>query len=184
MTNHLFNIVNGKAKINDTLRNIVVYNNIINMYGEKTACKIFVVLHHYVDLSPTNVFKDLPETTKFETIISAIAPDEEVDWNSFDIIDAIELTRTLYETPSYRYYIAKKEVLDRAIETIKFAHLDASKESGNADQLSKWDKYIHDAMKTTKEAYKALMEELGAIKVRGQGQVSEDQINDKEIELY
>ena len=181
----LFEIKNGNARITDHTRTIWQLNDFIERYGENVACKIFIVLHYMADLSIANPFKDLSEFAKLEAIVSKVAPETEieVDWNSYEIIDAIEIVRELYSTQSYRFYLAKKDVLDRAIETIKHTPLDASKEFGNADQIAKWDKYIQDAMKSTREAYKTFQEEQGAITVRGRGQQDQNSISDKEIEL-
>lgn len=181
----LFKVRNGKAQITDQVRNIWLFNYMIEQYGEQTASKIFTVIHFMVDLTLENPFSNLSEVGKLEKIISAVAPETEidVDWNSYEMIDAIELAREIYETSSYRYYLAKKDVRDRAIHTIRYTHLDASKEYGNADQISKWDKYIQEAEKTTRAAYKAFLEEKGAIQVRGKGQQSSDSIADKEKEL-
>ena len=181
----LFKLKDGKAQITENVKAIHLLNKFLDTYRERTAVKIFTVLHFMADLSLDNPFKDLSEIGKLEKVVSAIAPEteEEVDWNSYDMEDAIELVRSLYETQSYRYYLTKKDVVDRALETIRYTHLDASKEYGNADQISKWDKYIQEAMRTTKEAYKEFLAEQGAIKVHGKGQQSMDSINDKEEEL-
>lgn len=172
----LFNMKDGKAQITDWTRLIWQYNDIIEEHGEQLATKVFTVFHGMSDLTLDNPFSNLPENTKLETIVSALAPETSltVDWNSYEMIDAIELTRTLYETPSYRYYLAKKEVLDKAIITYRFAPQDASKEFGNADQVSKWDKYIQEAKTSTKAAFEEFLDEQGTIEVRGQGKKSKN----------
>ena len=165
----LFKLKNGKAQITENVKAIWLLQNFIDTYGEQIAVKIFTVMHFMCDLSKDNPFRELSEIGKLEKIVSAICPETEIDidWNSYEMLDGIELVRSLYETQSYRYYLTKKYALDKALEEIRVTPFNATKEFGNADQIAKWDKYVQDAQKTTKEAYQDVLSEQQTFHVRG-----------------
>ena len=172
--NCLFEIKEGRAKITDHCRTIWPLQNIIEEYGEQLATKIFTVLHYLADLSLDNPFKDVSELEKQEVIISAICPESVIDvkWNSYEMIDTIELVRKLYETNSYRHYLANKLLLDKLTEAIHFAYVDISKESGNGSQIDKVNEVFAKTRDTVKKIYEEFLDEQGTVQIKGKGKVS------------
>ena len=171
MTNPIFGIVNGKPKITDHTRTLWLYKDIIDKYGENIACKIFIIYHYMADMSLDNPFKDISELEKLETIIRAVAPEItlEVDWNDLTILEGIEFTRKLYETGTYRIYLASKTLLDKLTYQIQTTYVNLSKEFGNSGEIDKAYKVFETTSEKTKKMYSDYLEEQGTIRVRGQG---------------
>lgn len=170
----LFKIKDGKATITDNTRNIWLYKDIIDTYGEQMATKVFIILHYMADMSLDNPFKDVSELERLEFIITQVAPETslDVDWNSNEMIDAIELTRKLYETNSYRHYLANKLLLDKLTDAIRFTTVDTSKEFGNAAQIEKTNIVFEKTRETAKKIYEEFLDEQGTIQIRGQDKKS------------
>lgn len=172
----LFEIVNGKARITEHAKNIWLLNNMIDSYGEQTALKIFKVLDYMADLTEDNPFKDVSEIGKLEFIINATCPETtiDVDWNSDEMIDSIELVRKLYETPSYRHYLANKILSDKLTEAIRYTSVDTSKELGNASQIEKTNIVFEKTRELTKKIYNEFLEEQNLVQIQGKGKVSKN----------
>lgn len=170
----LFEIHNGKAKITNNTRVIRFYKDIIDKWGESIATKIFVILHFMADLSLENPFSNISELEKLEKIIHSTYPDLpiQIDWNSYEMQEAIEFTRKLYETNSYRHYLANKTLLDKLTNAIYYANIDGSKESGNAGEVKKINDLFSSTRETTKKIYEEFLDEQGTIEVRGKGKKS------------
>lgn len=170
----LFKIKEGRATITDNTRTIWLYQDIIEKYGEQVATKVFMILHYMADMSLDNPFKDVSELDKLEFIITQIAPETslDVDWNSVEMIDAIELTRKLYETNSYRHYLANKLLLDKLTDAIRFTTVDTSKVFGNAAQIEKTNIVFEKTRETAKKIYEEFLDEQGTVQIRGQGKQS------------
>lgn len=167
--NPLFNFKDGKVSITDHTRTIWYYNNIIEKYGEHIALKLFIVLHYVADLSPDNPFHDISENEKLETIISGICPEIvlEIDWNDYEIIDAIEYTRKLYETKAYRKYLASKSLWDKLSKKVYTTYVDLTKADGNSGEIQKAFKLFSEIGEQMKKDYEEFVEELGVRKMRG-----------------
>lgn len=184
----LFEVVNGKAKITDHTRTIWFYNDIIEQRGEDLACKIFVVLHYIADLTLENPYHEVSEVEKLETIIRGCCPELplDIDWNTYEMQEAIEFTRIQYETGSYRHYLANKTLLDKITKTVLYTHVDSSKESGNAGEIKKLNELFSTTRETTKKVYEEFLDEQGTVQVRGQGKKSSNRRNgggrEKELE--
>ena len=170
----LFEVKDGRATITNHTRLVWFYNEIIEKWGEQIATKIFTVYHYMADLSLDNPWANVSELDKLETIISAICPELvlEVDWNDPIILEGIEYTRKLYETPSYRKYLAVKVLADKATNTLHHSEINTSKESGNAGEISKTLSLFTALTIEAANAYKEYLEEQGAKRVRGKGTVS------------
>ena len=170
----LFQIVNGKAVITDHVKNIWLLSNMIDTYGEQTALKIFKVLDYMADLTESNPFKDVSEIGKLEFIVSSVCPETaiDVDWNSDEMIDAVELVRKLYETPSYRHYLANKILSDKLTDAIRYTYVDTSKELGNASQIEKTNIVFEKTRELTKKIYNEFLEEQNVVQIQGKGKVA------------
>ena len=169
----LFRIQNGKATITDHTRTIWYYDNLIEKYGEDDAVKLFTVFQFMADLiRGTNPFAEVSEEKKLETIIRSVCPEMHIsiDWDDSEITECIELTRELFNTPSYRKYLASKVLVDKLTYELETTHVDLTKEGGNSSQL----KAAYDLFKIVKEEtdkmYEAyLSEQEGMVQVRGEG---------------
>lgn len=170
MNNPIIAIEKGKAKITEHAKMNVWLNDIIEAHGEQTATKIFTVFHYMADMGPDNPYSNFAEYEKLEKIIHNVCPELPltVDWNTYEMENALEQVREMYSTPSYRFYLSQKENLDRAIMLLNNTPFNASKELGNAQQITAWKKYITEAKDTVKQAYAEFMTEQGTVRIRGQ----------------
>lgn len=185
MIKPLFEFRNGEVSITPHIKNIWIYRDLVEKYGEKVCLRIFLVFHYMADLTLENPYKDVSEVEKLEVIIRGTCPDlNGIDWNDRLIEEGIEYTRKLYETQTYRKYLASKTLLDKLIYNLEHSHIDTSKESGNSAELKRGYELFNLINAQTEKLYQDYLSEQG-IKVRGQGMVgSENFINDgKELEL-
>lgn len=169
----LFKMVNGKATITDHARAIWYYSNLIDRYGEQEAVKLFTVFQYTADLNKgTNPYAEISEHEKLETIIRTICPelDISIDWDDFEITECIELTRKLFETPSYRKYLASKILVDKLVYQMEHTYVDLSKDSGNSSQIKTGYDLFKIVNEETNKMYEAyLSEQEGLVQVRGEG---------------
>lgn len=171
----LFQFRDGEAYITDHARSIWLYEDFIIKFGEKVAVKIFRVFHYMADMSLDNPFRNFDETEKLEVIVRGTCPDLVilgVDWNNYNILDAIEFTRKSYETPSYRKYLASKTVVDKLTNKLNTTYVDLSKESGNSGEIKKAYELFTVLNEQTKKLHEEYLDEIGTIQVKGQGKKS------------
>lgn len=183
----LFEIKNGKATITDHTRTIWLYNDMIQKYGEDIAVKIFLVLHYMADLTLDNPFANIAEQEKLETILTNVCPELplEIDWNSIELIEAVDFTRKIYETQSYRYYLANKVLVDKLNEALKYSIVDTSKESGNSGEIKKATELFSTLKDLGRKIYQDFLEENSTKTVWGKGMKSANKLNkgkSKELE--
>lgn len=171
----LFKFKDGEAYITDHARSIWLYNDFITRLGEKTAVKLFKVFHYMADMSLDNPFREVSEMEKLETIVRGVCPElslEDIDWNDYTILDAVEYTRKCYETASYRKYLASKTVSDKITDKLNTTYVDVSKESGNSGEIKKALDLFTMLNENTKKLYQEYLDEIGTIQVKGQGKRS------------
>lgn len=170
----LFKFVNGKATITEIARSIWYYSNLIDKYSEEEAVKLFTVFQYMADMNPaTNAFVNIGESEKLETIIRSVCPelDISIDWDDIEITEAIELTRKMFETASYRKYLASKTMLDKITYELQYTHIDLSKEAGNSGEIKKAYELFSMVKEETKKLYEEFLEEQkGMVHVKGRGQ--------------
>lgn len=167
---NLFDVKDGKASITDHCYTNAHYKNIIDTYGEKDAVKIFTVLQYMADLNPnTNPYANLSEEEKLETIIRNCAFNLPltVDWISEELTEAIEVTRKLFETGSYRAYLSIKTLRDRLTKTIETAQTSVSRDDGNMGELQKAMAMFEAMNESAKKAYSMFEEEAGSVQRKG-----------------
>lgn len=184
----LFKFNNGKATISDHVRNIWYYSNLIDKYGDNTAVKLFTVFQYMADLNPgTNPYVNVAENEKLETIIRTVCPelDISIDWDDCEITECIELTRKLFETPTYRKYLASKVMLDKLTYEMHYTHVDLSKEAGNSGEIKKAYELFAIVKEETKKLYQEYLDEQeGMMQVKGRGkQLMNRRQGGKSIEL-
>ena len=120
------------------------------------------------DLNP---FFDTPENEKEELILSQL----KVDFSTEDdcIIEALELCKKLYETPTYRAYMGLKHMLDRLAKYMETTAIEHGRD-GNINSLVNAAAKFEQIRMSFKGAYKDLMEEQKS-QVRGGQQMAYDQ---------
>lgn len=169
----LFKFVNGKATITDHARNIWYYDNLIDKYGEEVAVKLFTIFQYMADLNPaTNPYVNVSEEEKLEVIIRSICPelDISIDWDDVEITECIELTRKLFETVTYRKFLASKILLDKITYEIEHVNVVLDKEGGNSAEIDKAYKLFEIVNEQTKKLFQEYLDEqVGMVQVKGQG---------------
>lgn len=175
MHNPLLDFRDGEAHITDHTKGTWVYNTFIKELGDEIAVKLFKVFHYMADMSLENPYRNISELEKLETLVRAYCPElpiEKVDWNSWEINEAIEFTRKAYETASYRKYLASKNLADKITYQIHTTYVDVSKESGNSGEIKKAYDLLTIVNEQTKKLYEEYLDEIGTIQVKGQGKKS------------
>ena len=168
----LFKFKDGKAYITEHTRSVDIFNNFVVRLGDSVAVRIFKVFHYMADLSLENPYRNFDEALKLEKIVSIVCPDipvSDVDWNDYKVLNAIELTRQSYETPSYRKYLASKTLTDKITSKLHSTYVDVSKESGNSGEIKKAYELLSVLNEQTKKLYEEYLDEIGTIQVKGQG---------------
>jgi len=119
----LFDISNSKVIPTEHCYTISSYKEIIDNYPEDHS-KIFAYLFYLSCPNPElNPFFDVPEVDKEELIRREVGG--EFDSDDEFIVNALELTKKLYETPTVRAYMGIKTMLDRLakyMETTEIEH--------------------------------------------------------------
>lgn len=134
--------------------------------------KIYAYLFYMSCPQPDlNPFFNVPEEDKEELILAEI----EAEFSTEDdlIIEALEKTRKLYETPTYRSYVGMKKMLDRLAIYMENTEITHGRD-GNITALVNAAKNF-DAIRTSfKGVYKDLQEEQQS-RVRGGKNLAYDQ---------
>jgi hypothetical protein len=173
---NIFNIENGKAKITDAVQNIHYLNSIVKLYGSDIALKIFLVFDKCYDLNPSsNVFANIPEDEKFETVLRSTYPelDDMVELDSDLILNAFELIGELYSTPKYEKYKSLKIAYEKLSKELRFVNVSLDKDTGNSGEITKCMTAMTQIEKEMSTAYKELEDEMNIIHIRG-GRVNND----------
>lgn len=168
----LYNFINGKATISDHSRNIWYLSNLIDKYGDDDALKLFTVFQYVVDLRPTNPFANVAEHEKLETVIRSVCPELSIsiDWDDIEITECVELTRKLFETSSYRNYLASKILADKINYKIEHTYVDLTKEGGNSGEIKKGYDLFTSVTEQTKKIYQEFLDEQpGTVQIKGRG---------------
>ena len=184
--NRLFEIKNGRATITDHCYTNVYFKTIIDTFGEMDAVKIFTVFQYMADLNPeTNPYVDVSEVEKLEVVIRACAPDLplEVDWNDETFEEGIELTRKMFETGTYRAYLALKTVRDRLTDEMNSVSISMYKDDGNVGEVKKALEVYETINEATRKAFSEFEAENGSVQRKGGRKAVTRTIGGKAIEL-
>jgi len=176
----------GKAKITKHVQEIWYLNTIVEEFGEDNALKLFKIFDMVYNLNPEeNVFANLPDDTKYETILRSTYPELEtlVDMNSDLIEQALDLVGELYETEKYRAHRAIKKAYNRIIKELEYTGISLDKESGNMGEIKKALDTFEDLNKKLSSSYKELEEEMSTSTRRGGRKSTDRRIDGKEEEL-
>ena len=167
----LFDMEKGVLVPSEHCYNINTYKDIIEAYPEDHM-SIFSYLFYMCCPDPDiNPFVNLKEYEKEEVILQQL----NVEWSTEDeqIIEALEFTKKLYETPTLRAYNGIKHMLDRLADYMERVSITDGKD-GNLTQLTntaaKFDQI--------RASYKGAMEDLAKeqkSQVRGHQKLAYDQ---------
>lgn len=167
----LFDIQNGQVVPTEhcfTLKFLRVIMDEYPLDYVKIYAYLFYMSCPQPDLNP---FFNVPEEDKEELILAEI----EAEFSTEDdlIIEALEKTRKLYETPTYRSYVGMKKMLDRLAIYMENTEITHGRD-GNITALVNAAKNF-DAIRTSfKGVYKDLQEEQQS-RVRGGKNLAYDQ---------
>lgn len=182
----LFDVRDGKAFITDHCYTNVYLNKIIKDYGKPNAVKIFTVFQYVADLNPdTNPYAEISELEKLEVVIRACAPDlpDSIDWNDEVFEEGIELTRKMFETGTYRAYLALKGLRDKLTEEIQLVTISLYKEDGNVGELNKALAMYESINEATRKAFSEFEAENGSVQRKGGRKAVTRTIGGKAVEL-
>ncbi len=182
----LFDVKNGIATITDHCYTNVYLNDIIKKHGKDIAVKIFTVFQYVADLNPeTNPYSDISEVEKLEVVIRACAPDLplEVDWDDEVMQEGIELTRKMFETGTYRAYLALKTVRDKLTEEMNLVNISMYKDDGNVGEVKKALEVYETINEATRKAFSEFEAENGTVQRKGGRKAVTRTIGGKAVEL-
>lgn len=163
----------GSAKITKAVQEIWYLKAIVDLYGESNALKLFQIFDKVYNLNPNeNVFANLPDDNKYETILRSTYPELEtlVDLDSDLIEQALDLVGELYETEKYRAHRAIKKAYNRIIKELEYTNIVLTKEGGNMAEINKALSAFEDLNKKLSNSYAELEAEMNIAQVRGGGQ--------------
>lgn len=183
---NLFDVKNGVARITDHCHTIWYLKNIIDKYGEDIATNIFIVFQYMTDINPdTNPFANTNEIEKLELIIRSVAPelDISIDWDDPEITECIELCRKLFETPTYRIYLASKRLQDKFEIELSNVYVSMKKDDANVVEITKGYQMFEIIKDGAKKAFKEFEEENDIVKSRGGNKIDKRNPGGKEQEL-
>jgi hypothetical protein len=168
----LFDIHNGKIVPSEHCYSLKSLKVIMELYPEDYV-NVYAYLFYMTCPNPDlNPFFDVLENDKEELILSQL----NVTFSTEDdaIIEAVELCKKLYETPTYRAYMGLKAMLDRLARYMETTQIEHGRD-GNINSLVNAAAKFEAIRMSFKGAYKDLMEEQKS-QVRGGQQLSYDQM--------
>lgn len=173
----------GACKITKHIQEVWYFKELLDQLGEQNVLKLFKVFDKCHDLNPKeNMFANLPEDTKLETVLRATYPElaTVVDFEDVLVQMAYDLVEECYDTAAYRAHKAVKTVYDKLVYAIYFMQLSLEKDSGNTAELQRAMKLLDELGVKQKETFKELEEELNIKIGRGGSKVRRDSA--KELE--
>jgi hypothetical protein len=170
----LFELQNNKIIPSEHCYTIKWLNDIMIKYKkDKEYLKVYSYLFYMSCNNPDfNPYFNMDETIKEETILNDL--DAEFSVEEPDIIDALEKTKLMYETPTYRAYIGIKKSLDRIANYMSDTEITDGKD-GNINQIRAMAKDFEGIRQSFKGAYKDLENEQSS-KIRGNKKMGYDQM--------
>lgn len=167
----LFDIQNGTIVPTEHCYTLEYLKRIMREYPE-SYMNVYAYLFYMSCPNPDlNPFFDVPENEKEELILSQL--DVDFSTEDEDIINALELCKKLYETPTLRAFMGIKHMLDRLAKYMETTAIEHGRD-GNINSLVNAAAKFEQIRLSFKGAYKDLMEEQKS-QVRGGQQIAYDQ---------
>lgn len=145
---------------------------VIDEYPEDYT-KIMAYLHYMKSMRPSdNPYADVPLEERSDQILHDL--ELEIDPEDDTIRRALECVEEKYYTTFYGLYRGVKAQLDKIGMALMVEDIDFSKD-GNSDKIARFMEKYEALRKSFKQAYKDFEEEQGDVKVRGGGQLADDE---------
>lgn len=173
MAVRLFDIENGKVKATEYCYTIGTFKQIIDEYP-KDYNKIFAFFHFMSSLDDSdNPFANVPEADKEELVLKEVGgqftPEEEL------VYKGLELTKKMYETPTYYAYLSIKMALEKLGRYLRIMTITDGRDGNIGDILRTAEKYDN-ICKSFDARYKAFKEENSTISRGGQATAYDQQM--------
>lgn len=171
MTPKIFDIQNGNIIINEECLLIPELKAVVDYYDDPIPALSYL----YFMYNPSSSYINYPEHEKEDFIIS----DYPGDYTTEDdvIIDAARKLESLYMTPTYRFYLDNKILLERLGEYGRNASITAGKD-GNYSAVQSQIKGVGKMITEFKQLEEVVKKELeeNNISVRGQKRTAYDDL--------
>jgi len=166
----IFDIVNSKVVINHNCLSIPEFKAIVDAYEDPIPA--FNFLHFKFD--PKSPYANMEETEKDDIIIGDFPGDYTLE--DPEMIAAIEKLEAMMVTPTYRYYLDNKILLEKLGKFSRDATITAGRD-GNLSALSQQVKGVGKTIQEFKQLEKIVLQELaeGAGRTRGDKKLAYDQ---------
>lgn len=168
----IFDIENGQLIVNENILAIPELKAVYEAYDDPKPALLF--LNYLCD--PMSPYNQIPEAIKEESVMNDF-PGEYTTEDEV-IINAIEKLRFLWTTPSYRYYLDNKKLLETLGRFAATASVRDTDKGGNLVTLQSQLNNLAKTMTSFKQFEKMVEEELQASKVRGNAFQAYDQMED------
>lgn len=132
---------------------------------------IYAYLYYMSAMGEENPFFHVPELEREERILDSL--NSEIPIEDDYVVEALEKTQQLYETPTLRSYLAVKTVIDKLTDYLNDTEITDGKD-GNLAGITKTVKDFNEMRRTFKDVLKDLESEQEH-KVRGSQKLAYDQ---------
>jgi len=167
----LFDIQNGKVIASEHCYTLKFLKDIMESYPNEYL-QIYTYLFYMTCPNPDmNPFFDIPETDKEDIILKEI--DAEFSLDDKIILDALEMCKKMYQTPTYRAFLGIKIFLDNMAKSMATEELTFGRDGSSPALLRMAEKY-DGVRQSFKGVYKDLMDEQQS-SVRGGQNLAYDQ---------
>lgn len=167
----IFDIQNGKVIPTEHCYTMFCYKNIMDQYPDEYL-NIFAYIFYLSCPNPElNPFFDVPEVDKEELIRREVGGEFESDDEL--IINALEITQKLYETPTVRAYMGIKAMLDRLAKYMETTEIEHGRDGNITALINAASKY--EAIRQSFKGTLKDLEEEQKSTVRGGQRLSYDQ---------
>ena len=167
----LFDIQNGKVIASEHCYTLKFLKDIMDAYPNEYL-QIYTYLFYMTCPNPDmNPFFDIPESDKEEIILKEIDADFSLDDKI--ILDALEMCKKMYQTPTYRAYLGIKIFLDNMAKSMATEELTFGRDGSSPALLRMAEKY-DGVRQSFKGVYRDLMDEQQS-SVRGGQNLAYDQ---------
>lgn len=172
MLPEIFDIANGKVVINSNVLLIPELKAVKEAYGDPIPALSFL----YYRFDPRGPYNNVPEEDKDDVILSDFPGEYTLEDEV--ILKAIEKLQYLHTTPTYRYYLDNKILLEKLGKFGRDTPISAGRD-GNVNAMLSQIKNVGKTMSEFKQLEKIAKEELDEHKsrIRGDKRVAYDQLN-------
>lgn len=168
----IFDIENGKLIVNENVLAIPELKAVYEGYEDPYPALLFL---NFL-CNPTSPYSQLPEDLKEEAVLNDYPGEYTVEDEV--IINAVEKLKNLWTTPSYRYYLDNKKLLETLGKFASTASVRDTDKGGNLSNLLSQLNNLAKTMTSFKQFEKMVEDELQTTRVRGNQFQAYDQTED------